>query len=143
MIPMDTYDKKSIAVCSLCIILTMMLILPPALRSSDLEPSSRKEIVYRMYAEYQKEFPGVSDVQPQKAMALAETGDLILVDVREDKEMAVSMVPGAVKKDHFLRHIETYQNKEVAAYCTIGYRSGKFAEEMQKKGIKVYNLYGR
>jgi len=52
------------------------------------------------------------------------------------------MLPGAIKKEDFLKTPVEFKNKMIIAYCTIGYRSGKFAEEMIDKGLRIYNLKG-
>jgi sodium/bile acid cotransporter 7 len=52
------------------------------------------------------------------------------------------MLPEAITEDAFLRNPRKYSDKTVVAYCTISYRSGKFAEAAAKKGIRIYNLEG-
>ena len=56
--------------------------------------------------------------------------------------MEVSMLPHAITQEEFLKDPGKYKDKTVVAYCTISYRSGKFAEEMAKKGIPILNLKG-
>jgi sodium/bile acid cotransporter 7 len=56
--------------------------------------------------------------------------------------MAVSTLPGAIDKQTFLQNQKRYQAKTVVAYCTIGYRSGLFAQEMAGLGIRIDNLKG-
>jgi len=108
----------------------------------ELTPEEKKETVYKMYEEYQKEFSSVGDMTPQKAMHLLKEGRVLFVDVRKPAEMKVSMLPGTITKEAFLKTPVKFKNKTVVAYCTIGYRSGKFAEEMANKGIHIYNLKG-
>ena len=95
-----------------------------------------------MYAGYKKDFPGVRDIPPKKAMELLKEGRLVFVDTRKPAEMQVSMLPHAITQAEFLKDPRKYENKTVVAYCTISYRSGKFAEEMAKKGIRILNLKG-
>jgi sodium/bile acid cotransporter 7 len=66
----------------------------------------------------------------------------ILVDVREPKEMAVSMVPGAITQSQFESNPALYQGKRLIAYCTIGFRSSKFAEQWTRRGVAINNLRG-
>ena len=54
--------------------------------------------------------------------------------------MSVSMLPKAISKEEFIDNMNLYKNKKIISYCTIGYRSGLFAQKMEKDGIKVYNL---
>lgn len=107
-----------------------------------LTDAHKKEIVYRMYNEYKREFPSVKDLSPPEAMKRMKTGRIIFVDLRKPKEMKTSMLPGAVTKKDFLTHLPQYENFTVVAYCTISYRSGKFVVDMGKKGISAYNLKG-
>ena len=104
------------------------------------ETQTAKETTLEMYAEYKKSFPGIDEYMPETAVANFNDKSIVFVDVRKEKEMDVSMLHGAVTRETFLNNIEKYKDKTVVAYCTIGYRSGEFAEEMKKKGIKVYNL---
>ena len=71
-----------------------------------------------------------------------KTGKVVFVDTRTPEEMAVSMLPGAVSKAAFLADQAAYHDSLVIGYCTISYRSGKFAEDMAAKGVKMSNLAG-
>lgn len=124
------------------IILVSLILIPTILFSAELNDSDKKRIVYQMYSEYSKEFPSVKVLTPKKAMDLAESGKLVVVDVRDNREIDVSIIPGAITQKKFLSQADKYKNKTIMAYCTIGYRSGIFAREMQKKGIDVFNLKG-
>ena len=93
---------------------------------------------------------------PAKALAaaLARKNDVLLLDVRESEEYAVSRIPGAVRVDpgiwswSFLRkHAEAARGKTVVFYCSVGVRSSRLAASVQKalkeSGAKaVYNLDG-
>lgn len=109
---------------------------------ASLSDEEKKEIVYGMYADYKKKFPTVVDISPQKAMSLMKTGRVVFVDTRTNPEMAVSTLPRAISREAFLHHPTAYEGQTVIAYCTISYRSGKFAEEMAVRGIRLYNLTG-
>jgi rhodanese-related sulfurtransferase len=86
-------------------------------------------------------FEGVEVV---KASELAKNQKIIFVDVRPIKEREISVIEGSISEDEFLKKMDTLVHKElkIVAYCTIGHRSGKFAQRMNKKGIPVANLYG-
>jgi rhodanese-related sulfurtransferase len=73
--------------------------------------------------------------------------DIIILDAREPKEYETSHIPGAkyIGYDHFssdkLKHLPL--DSKIVVYCSIGYRSEKIAERIQKEGFSnVYNLYG-
>lgn len=70
-----------------------------------------------------------------------------LLDSREEDEYRVSHINGAthVGYDDFdksaLKKLD--KSKPVVVYCSVGYRSEKIAEKLEKEGFKeVYNLYG-
>lgn len=50
------------------------------------------------------------------------------------------MLPHSITEDYFQKSKVKYKDKIKIAYCTIGYRSGLFAEK--HKGIKILNLIG-
>lgn len=71
-----------------------------------------------------------------------QSKNIVLVDVRSPEERAVSMIPGAISTEEFERNLEQYKNATVIAYCTIGYRSGKYANQWREQGVKIFNLEG-
>lgn len=74
-------------------------------------------------------------------------GEYILLDAREKEEYEVSHIDGAqwigydAPDFSVLNDIRT--SKKVVVYCSVGYRSEKIAEKLEKQGfLDVYNLYG-
>ncbi len=114
----------------------------PVSTAQEQSTAAKKELVYKMYADYKKDFPGVKDIAFRDAMALAQDQRAVFVDTRTQPEQAVSMLPGAVTREFFLENPGRFKDRTVVAYCTISYRSGKFAEEMARMGVTVYNLEG-
>ncbi|MCG6879856.1 MAG: rhodanese-like domain-containing protein [Deltaproteobacteria bacterium] len=109
---------------------------------ASLTDQQKKEVVYKMYDDYKRDFPGVREISPKKAMKEMANGKIVFVDTRKPSEMAVSMLPGAISQAEFLKDPRKYGDKRIVAYCTISYRSGIFAREMAEKGIEIYNLRG-
>ena len=68
--------------------------------------------------------------------------EVILVDVRSDKEIAVSVIPGAISKADFEKNSANHRNKLVIPYCTVGGRSEKYAKQLAQDGWKVKNYKG-
>ncbi|WP_231742231.1 rhodanese-like domain-containing protein [Stieleria varia] len=68
--------------------------------------------------------------------------DFVLVDVRTDKEVSVSIIPGAITKSQFEKNQAKYRGKLVIPYCTVGGRSGSYASQLAGKGVKVRNYKG-
>ena len=84
------------------------------------------------------QFPDVGVLQTPELMGLLESErKVILIDVRDAEEQAVSMIPGAVTADEFERdwkdELIGSKRPEVTAvpYCTVGYRSGSYARKLR------------
>ncbi|MCC6795050.1 MAG: rhodanese-like domain-containing protein [Candidatus Hydrogenedentes bacterium] len=111
----------------------------PANRASD---DTKRATLERMVTEYHKEFPDVPElIAGELAMRPAQSR-LVLVDVREDTERGVSMIPGAVSVKEFERKKPEHKDKTIVMYCTVGYRSGLKAQQLRKEGFDAYNLRG-
>ena len=73
--------------------------------------------------------------------------DYIILDTREKEEYEISHLEGAiwVGYDDFdiNRLKEIPKEAKVLTYCSVGYRSERIGEKLQKAGYRdVYNLYG-
>ena len=73
--------------------------------------------------------------------------DLILLDVREPEEYAVSHLGGALlvpSRDEALKILRgVHKSRRIVLYCSVGYRSSELAEFLMKTGFtEVYNLEG-
>ncbi len=111
--------------------------------TSGLGTPMKRERIEQMYAEYEQEFPGVPSITPEQLrQELASESQLILVDVRQPAEQQVSMIPGAITQQEFETRFADGADATVVTYCTIGYRSGKFAAELRAKGVNAVNLRG-
>lgn len=131
---------------SICCSLLLFVSLAFPLVAQDEAPQTddqKKEVVYRMYEEYKnKDFPRVNSISPNEGMALLQVHRVVFVDIRKSDEMEVSTLPGAITQDHYVDNIDSYRDKTVVVYCTIGQRSGFFAREQAADGKAVYNLEG-
>lgn len=133
--------KKNLLNLAICLFLGL-LIFQSVPCGAGVTNASKKEIVYKIYEDYKKGFSSVQDITPRNAMRLMKTGNLVFVDVRRPAEISVSKLPNAITLGEFLNDPMKHENAILVAYCTIGYRSGIFAEQMEKKGIKINNLAG-
>lgn len=95
-----------------------------------------------MYEGYRKEFPKIEEITAEEFLRRSSKETFVLVDVRTDKEMKTSVIPGAISKSEFDAKRANLQKVPIIAYCTIGYRSGLFAKELATTGVLVYNLRG-
>lgn len=68
--------------------------------------------------------------------------NFVLVDVRSDAEVNVSIIPGAITKSQYEKNSQLYQNKTVIVYCTVGGRSATYAKQLAEKSVKVKNYKG-
>jgi rhodanese-related sulfurtransferase len=89
----------------------------------------------------------ITQYTPTKLAARIESGEVVLVDVREDKERSVSHIQGdihipikALLKDS--DRLNKYKHKEIVCYCQTGSRSLIAATRLKKLGFKVANLSG-
>lgn len=78
---------------------------------------------------------------------LVKMEDVFIADTREQEEYAVSHIPNAqfvgYKKFDVANLGDIPKDTPIVLYCSVGYRSEKIGEKLQKKGYtNVYNLYG-
>lgn len=102
----------------------------------------RRRDIQQMYNGYRPEFHAVPDIGPRTAAELAESRTAVFIDVRTKAERSVSRIPGALPADEFSQNRQSFRDKLVIPYCTIGYRSGLFAKRLQEDGFRVRNLAG-
>lgn len=134
--------KKTVTIAVSLIVLGFTLIAcqKPELRSEEWK-QNRIMSIYRRYAQ---KFPKITAITVEELQQLQEQDpELVLVDVRSPEERAVSLIPGAISTEEFERNLAQYKQKTIVAYCTIGYRSGKYAQTMQQQyGVTILNLEG-
>lgn len=77
----------------------------------------------------------------------ARKANIVLIDARSEEEFSVSHIHGARFADYSsfkpqqLKQVDA--NDTIVVYCSVGYRSERVGEQLQKAGFKhVYNLYG-
>ena len=136
---MERHGRPCGVIASLLLIIVCS---SPALSEERLTDVEKLQTIYRMYDDYRKSFREVQDVSPEMAMKLVKSSRVVFVDIREDREQRVSMIPGAVTEDEFRNNPDKYRNHIVIGYCTISYRSGKLARKLRKQGIIMANLRG-
>ena len=91
---------------------------------------------------YSSNFPQVAQITTEQLLAEQMKGNLLIVDVRESAEQQVSMIPEAITSSQFEQEAQRYKNTAIVTYCTVGYRSGIYAKDLQAKGYSVYSLKG-
>jgi sodium/bile acid cotransporter 7 len=131
------------ALSAMFVVLTVMAAgADPARGADDVTDAAKLARVESMYRDYRKEFPEVPEIAPQEAMRLLSEGRALFVDVREEREQAVSMLPSSITAKEFLEDPGRYRDRVLIGYCTISYRSGKLARQLAAKGVTLLNLQG-
>lgn len=83
---------------------------------------------------------GVRSISSQELMKLSKNPNLLLADVRQKKEFAVSHLKGAEENINWEL---VSKNRPVVLYCTIGYRSIKWGVALKQRGFHhLYSLNG-
>lgn len=101
---------------------------------------------YKLRIEYLKATAGIQGptLKPDSLLAILEDTNLVLLDIRQPEEQAVSMIPHALTTrefaDRFRKGIP--KAKRIVVYCTIGYRSGQYAMQLASQKISAENLEG-
>jgi len=122
------------------------LVLAPVAGCQDpgeLSDPQKRNRIDEMYEGYKKKFPDAPEVTVETLMVqLAGPEPPVLVDTRDDDERAVSTIPGALSREEFEARRDEFGGRPVVTYCTIGYRSGLYTQELVEQGWNAFNLRG-
>ncbi|MBX3423140.1 MAG: rhodanese-like domain-containing protein [Pirellulaceae bacterium] len=66
----------------------------------------------------------------------------VLVDVRSNREMSVSIILGTISQNDFHRNTERYQGLVVMPHCTIGGRCEEFWRRLAEEGWTITSYRG-
>lgn len=120
-----------------------LFILPLLLLALYSGPVRAQSLAYRTLLSglYDENFPVVKPHQ------ITQLENYQVLDAREEKEFAVSHLPGAqwVGFDTFtLQHVQNLDKTQpVLVYCTVGARSEEIGKQLKEAGFtRVFNLYG-
>lgn len=99
-----------------------------------------------MEAQYRKDTHGIQvpTIDAAQLKHMIDTPELLLIDLREEAEQDVSMLPHALTAAQVARQFPAGipASRRVIVYCTIGVRSGRYVERLAKNGVKATNLAG-
>lgn len=108
-----------------------------------MSDEQKLEKIQTLYTKYQRKFPEVRSISPQELREMQQGNrEMVIVDVRQSEEQEVSMIPGAITTGEFEARAGELEGKLVVTYCTVGYRSGLYAQQLQRQGWEVANLAG-
>ena len=103
----------------------------------------KRATIEKMYTGYKTSFPDTPDITAQELVDLrVSDATVVIVDVRKEKERAVSVIPGALSRAEFERRKDEFRGRRIVLYCTIGYRSGKIVKTLRAEGLDAVNLKG-
>lgn len=95
--------------------------------------------INRQFEDYKKSFKSVENLLPKESDQLDNP---LFVDAREDNEQEISMIPEAITLEDFNKRRDSFKDRNIIVYCTIGYRSGLYTKKLVSKGFSAYNLKG-
>ncbi len=114
----------------------------PACAQTAGEEARRRDRIEALADGLRADYPDVETITATALMSALDSGQIVLVDVRTDREREVSILPGAISRDLFELRLGEFADKTVVAYCTIGARSSSYARRMGERGVEVLNLEG-
>lgn len=96
----------------------------------------------KVHADIVSDLPAVTHISLEKFTAL-DSDDILLLDIREPDEYAVSRLPGAIwvsprlDAESALIQMGDVSGKHVIVYCSVGRRSSIFADRVQDDLLKM------
>lgn len=103
---------------------------------------AKRDRIEAMYRRSKRLFPDTPELTVEELKERLGEENLVIVDVRRPDEQAVSMITGAITADEFDSKQDEYEGATVVAYCTVGHRSGLYAQELANRGWNALNLRG-
>lgn len=101
-----------------------------------------------VWTEFSRLTQKFKDISSKEAVALLNTGETVVIDVRDNNEVKDGVIKGAkhIPLAEFGKRVESLkpnQNKNVLIYCRSGNRSASACRTLTKHEFdKVYNLKG-
>ena len=131
----------------LSVLLILLALIAPAsslgAQGDDDRQSDAFLRVQAMYESYRaRSFPDGVEISVADAAVLADSADVLWLDVRSARERRVSLIRGALDVRSFEAQRRPEDTRPVIVYCTVGYRSGLATLELRERGIEAYNLAG-
>lgn len=109
----------------------------------ELSQEQQKLKAHTKFQELVKNFTNIPVIDPEIILETKDSVKYVFIDVREAEEQKVSMIPGALTTKEFRDRYKSPSDLDsvlVVVYCTLGYRSAAFAEQLKKYQIQAWNL---
>jgi rhodanese-related sulfurtransferase len=107
-----------------------------------LHPTSLPKVEQAIH----REFPDVNRISTEQLALWMRERSPLLLDVREKDEYRVSHLYQARRVEpgsHATALLDVEKDRLIVTYCSVGYRSARFAQRLQRAGYSnVYNLDG-
>lgn len=112
---------------------------------ADIDAGSSNDTLADYSTGLRQKFSDVQTISPEELAT--QIDKFILLDVRDEREFAVSHLPGShrVAGDAVaqIREFGATPQSPIVVYCSVGYRSALLARDLQKSGFtNVRNLDG-
>lgn len=101
-----------------------------------------------IWSTFGRKLTGLKEVGTQEAVLLINHSDALVLDVREDKEVAAGRIPNAKhiplgQLGSRMQELAKYKDKPIVVNCRSGMRSAGACRMLAKDGFaQVYNLKG-
>jgi rhodanese-related sulfurtransferase len=105
-------------------------------------------LAYWLVGEVKNRTSGIGSVSPLNATQMINHSNAVVVDVREDKEVADGLIINSIHIPlgdfkNQLKKLEKYKEKPIIVSCRSGSRSNHACSTLRKNGFqKVHNLRG-
>lgn len=96
-------------------------------------------------------FNSLANISPKEAYAMMQNGEAVIIDIREEHEVALGMIPGAVwfplsRTNEASSWIEEFNEltgtKKIFLYCRSGNRVEILRKKLTEFKIEAVNLGG-
>jgi rhodanese-related sulfurtransferase len=101
-----------------------------------------RDTLEQMMEQNRRAFPEADEVDMETILDMMRRETCVLVDVRTDAERRISIIPGAISAAEYEQNITEHSGRTVVCYCTIGYRSAHYAQQMKRQGVLVKSFNG-
>lgn len=89
-----------------------------------------------------EKFPNVRNITIEQLQVILQERSPLLLDVRSEEEFSVSSLQHAVNISDPAK-VTGKKSAEIIVFCSVGYRSARFVDALQKKGFSnAVNLQG-
>ncbi len=133
--------KYFLSICALIFVATLIVYLLTQKSNNAIAGDTPQSKLENMIKDFDDKFstPELTASELQKQL---DANNIVIVDVREAKEIQISKIKNSLTLAEFESRKDSFKNKRIIVYCTIGYRSSITSDELRTQGFDSYNLRG-